>query len=138
MKVDDQALTSNYNYSDFLDEIFRCMKNIKICLEKKDIFAKNWLIYEISDNTFEIWVERCFITKQLPFIEIIELCGKLYAGTYSIPFSFISTQIIRLFYFPTQNCINFLKIILMLKNSLKGAKRVPFIECQEGYQRKDH
>ena len=55
--LEDQTLASDYTYSDFLDEIFRCLKKItslqeKFICKKKDAYSKKGMIYNKSENTF--------------------------------------------------------------------------------------
>jgi len=112
--LDQNHLTSTYTYSDFLDEIFRCLRQIKLrqnnfLTKIKDICFKSHQIFVQSSDTFEVWIEDCFERKVLLFIQIVEKCGVLYSQNHQVPFAFISTQIIRLFYFPTESCLEFLR-----------------------------
>ncbi len=115
------TITPAYTYSDFLDEIFRCLSKIELCQAKfiekmKDMCLKSKRNYSSLLNTFERWIVLCFQYNWIDFMKIVALCGDLYSQNQHIPFSFISTQIIRLFHFPNDSCVEFLKDISL--NSL--------------------
>ena len=132
------TLPSQYTYSDFLDEIFRCLSNIQILqynftMKMKTLFWKQNRVFESHWYTFEPWVTSCFINKDMDFIQIIELCGILFTNGHQIPFSFVSTQIIRLFYSPNSLCIYFLEEISSksIEHLLKRFSEKPDPETQK-------
>ncbi len=108
------VLPSNYTYSDFLDQILHCLCNLQFYQNSfaqkiKEICQRKKKFYHFSQDNFDSWMRSCFIEKDIKFLKIVELCGGLYIEGHQIPFAFISTQILRLFHFPTSHCFNFLK-----------------------------
>ena len=112
----DERLATDYTFWRLLDEVFRYLRNISARQTNfinriRDIHLLKGLTYKARDNTFESWIREYFLNNKISIIKTIELCSELFSGSHEIPFSFITTQVIRLFYFPTTSVVKFLKLL---------------------------
>ena len=135
------CLTPKYSFSDFLDEILRSLRLIStreknFVSKKKDLFFRKKADFNPKHNTFKVWLKECFIEKRLSIVRIVELCQELFSNNHIIPFSFISTQVVRLFYWPTDNSVEFLVQVSKGSHSIDGITSMFPQHSNKGYKDK--
>ena len=95
--ITSDELTNFYNFNDFLSHICYCFTVI---------FDRYNLLSEQSDDQTRSAMSsiliQCIFTQKIKFIELVELCKRAEDSKLQSVFNYYSTQILRIFYNPTE------------------------------------
>ena len=106
-------LSTNYDFEDFLKEIFCSLSNIKsrysqFLRRMNTIHKKGPRKLHYYSNEFEEMIHFWLIQQAFKLEHLVEICYWLFLNNYQIPFSFLSAHIINMFYFPMSQSLDFL------------------------------
>ena len=97
LKTKDE-LTNLYNFDDFISHICYCYTTIH---DRYNFFYEQGNSQAIRE--MHLILIKCFVTHEIIFIELVELCQMAEASKIQPLFGYLSTQILRIFYNPTRN-----------------------------------
>lgn len=107
-----KTFQSNYDLKDFINEFSLSLCHITTKYENyKTRFCEVNKTENLSLSSNEFW--NWFVTKAMPgsfdLVNLVCLCRVLFYERHMVSFSFISTQILRLFNYPTLDSFKFIR-----------------------------